>query len=62
MYSDSSIKKLAVNDSLRYEKYDDLIKDFKSMSSQSVFLLNNKYKYRKYVEYWTLIIFILILL
>lgn len=33
MYSDASIKKLAVNDSLRYEHYDELIKDYKNISS-----------------------------
>ena len=51
LYSDDSLKKLAYNDSLRYDTYNDLIKDFKNVSSKSVFLLNSKYKYRQYIEY-----------
>lgn len=46
LYSDDSIKRLAYNDSLRYDSYNDLMKDFKNISSKSVFLLNAKYKYR----------------
>lgn len=47
LYSDDSYKKLATNDTLRYEKgYEEIIKDFKDSSSRSVYLLNSKFKYR----------------
>jgi hypothetical protein len=29
-----------------------LIKEYKNSSSKSVYLLNNKYKYRRFIEYW----------
>jgi hypothetical protein len=46
LYSDDSYKKLASNDTLRYEGCSDVIKDFKNSSSRSVYLLNTKYKFR----------------
>jgi hypothetical protein len=51
LYSDESLKKLINNDSLRYESYNKLIKEYKNSSSKSVYLLNNKYKYRRFIEY-----------
>lgn len=45
------MKKLATNNSMRYANYDEVMKEFKNVSSRSVFLLNNKYKYRKYIDY-----------
>lgn len=52
LYSDDSYKKLATNDTLRYEKgYGEIIKDFKDSSSRSVYLLNSKFKYRQFIAY-----------
>lgn len=51
LYSDDSLKRLAQNDSLRYQEYDNLMNEYKNISSKSVFLLNSKYKYRRYIEF-----------
>lgn len=40
-----------INDTLRYEGYDEIVKDFKNTSSKGVYLLNNKYKYRQYIAF-----------
>ena len=46
MYSDDSFKRLAENDTQRYDGFTDVMAEFKNCSSRSVYLLNNKYKFR----------------
>lgn len=51
LYSDDSYKRLAQNDTLRYDGYSEVIKEFKNTSSRSVYLLNSKYKFRQYIAF-----------
>jgi len=51
LYSSDSLRALALNDSKRYEDYGELMHEMRNMSSRSVFLLNERLKYRKFIEY-----------
>jgi hypothetical protein len=51
LYSDDSLKRLATNDTMRYEGYNEVINDVKNTSSKSVYLLNSKYKFRQYIAF-----------
>ena len=51
LYSDDSFKRLMENDTQRYDVSHDVIKQCKSSSSQSVYLLNRKYKFRQFIAY-----------
>lgn len=51
LYSDDSYKKLAANDTMRYEGFNEVVKDFKNTSSRSVYILHNKFKFRQYIAF-----------
>ncbi len=51
LYSDDSFKRLMENDTQRYDGCNDVIKESKTSSSQSVYLLNRKYKFRQFIAF-----------
>ena len=60
LYSDKSIQKLAQNDSTKYDRKANVRRDYQDTCNRSVYLLNDKYRFKKYLEYnddWALICF-----
>ena len=51
LYSDKSVQKLACNDSTKYDKKSNVRKDYQDTCNRSIYLLNDKYRFKKYKEF-----------
>jgi|TARA_B110000285_G_C15102870_1_gene606060 hypothetical protein len=51
LYSDMSVKKLSQNDSTKYDKKSNVRRDYQDTCNRSIYLLNDKYRFKKYLEY-----------
>ena len=51
LYSDKSVQKLALNDSTKYDKKLNVVKDYQETCNRSIYLLNDKYRFKKYKEF-----------
>ena len=51
LYSDKSIRQLAFNDTTKYDKQSAVKVAYIDSCNKSTFLLNDKYRFKRYIEF-----------